>query len=77
VNVRVRLCAGLAALTMLLRLLPLALAQGIGAEVQRPLATVVIGGLFTSTALTLVVLPALYRGFAEKEAGKEHAPEWV
>jgi cobalt-zinc-cadmium resistance protein CzcA len=64
-------------MTTLLGLLPLALAQGIGAEVQRPLATVVIGGLFTSTALTLVVLPALYRGFAEKEAGKEHAPEWV
>ena len=64
-------------MTTLLGLLPLALAQGIGAEVQRPLATVVIGGLFTSTLLTLVVLPALYRGFAEKEAGKEHAPEWV
>ena len=34
-----------------------------GAEVQRPLATVVIGGLLTSTALTLLVLPALYRWF--------------
>jgi len=64
-------------MTTLLGLLPLALAQGIGAEVQRPLATVVIGGLFTSTLLTLVVLPALYRGFAEKEAWKEYAPEWV
>jgi cobalt-zinc-cadmium resistance protein CzcA len=64
-------------MTTLLGLLPLVLAQGIGAEVQRPLATVVIGGLFTSTALTLVVLPALYRWFAEKEAGKEYAPEWV
>jgi len=64
-------------MTTLLGLLPLALAQGIGAEVQRPLATVVIGGLFSSTALTLVVLPALYRWFAEKDAGKEHAPEWV
>lgn len=64
-------------MTTLLGLLPLALAQGIGAEVQRPLATVVIGGLFTSTALTLLVLPALYRGFAEQEAGKEYAPEWV
>ncbi|MCA9571305.1 MAG: efflux RND transporter permease subunit, partial [Myxococcales bacterium] len=38
---------------------PMALATGVGAEVQRPLATVVIGGLVTSTALTLVVLPAL------------------
>ncbi|HLZ36063.1 MAG TPA: CusA/CzcA family heavy metal efflux RND transporter [Nitrospira sp.] len=64
-------------MTTLLGLLPLALAQGIGAEVQRPLATVVIGGLFTSTALTLLVLPALYRGFADKEAGKEYSPEWV
>ena len=64
-------------MTTLLGLLPLALAQGIGAEVQRPLAAVVIGGLFTSTALTLVVLPALYGWFAEKEAGKEYAPEWV
>jgi len=64
-------------MTTLLGLLPLALAQGIGAEVQRPLATVVIGGLFTSTALTLVVLPALYRWFAEEQVGKEYAPEWV
>jgi cobalt-zinc-cadmium resistance protein CzcA len=64
-------------MTTLLGLLPLALAQGIGAEVQRPLATVVIGGLFTSTGLTLLVLPALYARFAEEEAGKEYAPEWV
>lgn len=39
---------------------PMALNTGIGAEVQRPLATVVVGGLFSSTALTLVVLPVLY-----------------
>lgn len=64
-------------MTTLVGLLPLALAQGIGAEVQRPLAAVVIGGLFTSTALTLLVLPVLYRWFAEKETGKEYAPEWV
>jgi cobalt-zinc-cadmium resistance protein CzcA len=64
-------------MTTLLGLLPLALATGIGGEVQRPLATVVIGGLFTSTALTLVVLPALYGWMAEQEAGKEHAPEWM
>ena len=42
---------------------PMALSSGAGAEVQRPLATVVIGGLVTSTALTLLVLPALYRWF--------------
>jgi heavy metal efflux system protein len=64
-------------MTTLLGLLPLVLAQGIGAEVQRPLATVVIGGLFTSTVLTLVVLPALYSLFAAREVRKEEAPEWV
>jgi cobalt-zinc-cadmium resistance protein CzcA len=64
-------------MTTLLGLLPLALAQGIGAEVQRPLATVVIGGLFTSTALTLVVLPALYSLFAGQVVKPEEAPEWV
>lgn len=42
---------------------PMAIATGVGAEVQRPLATVVIGGLVTSTWLTLVVLPALYARF--------------
>jgi cobalt-zinc-cadmium resistance protein CzcA len=41
----------------------MALAHGTGAEVQRPLATVVIGGLVSSTLLTLVVLPSLYRLF--------------
>jgi cobalt-zinc-cadmium resistance protein CzcA len=40
--------------------LPMALSQGAGAEVQRPLATVVIGGLLLATLLTLVVLPVLY-----------------
>ncbi len=48
------------ALTTLLGLVPLVLATGAGAEVQRPLAAVVIGGLATSTLLTLVVLPVLY-----------------
>lgn len=54
-------------LTTLLGLFPLAIAQGIGAEVQRPLATVVIGGLFTSTLLTLVLLPALYHWFEDPQ----------
>jgi cobalt-zinc-cadmium resistance protein CzcA len=39
---------------------PMAISTGAGAEVQRPLATVVIGGILSSTALTLVVLPVLY-----------------
>ncbi len=43
---------------------PMALSSGAGAEVQRPLATVVIGGVISSTIMTLVVLPALYRMFA-------------
>ena len=47
------------ALVASLGFLPMALATGTGAEVQRPLATVVIGGLITSTALTLLVLPAI------------------
>ncbi|MCK6458058.1 MAG: CusA/CzcA family heavy metal efflux RND transporter [Phycisphaerae bacterium] len=51
------------ALVASLGFVPMAIATGTGAEVQRPLATVVIGGLITSTLLTLVVLPALYRIF--------------
>ena len=47
--------------------IPMALSHGVGAEVQRPLATVVIGGLITSTLLTLFVLPSLYRWF-ERDA---------
>jgi len=46
--------------------LPMALSRGTGAEVQRPLATVVIGGLITSTLLTLFVLPTLYRWVEER-----------
>ena len=52
------------AITTGLGLIPLLLATGVGSEVQRPLATVVIGGLFTSTILTLLVLPAIYRWFS-------------
>ncbi|CAG9183856.1 efflux RND transporter permease subunit [Cupriavidus respiraculi] len=49
------------ALVASLGFVPMAIATGTGAEVQRPLATVVIGGILSSTALTLLVLPALYR----------------
>ncbi len=49
------------ALVTALGFVPTALATGSGAEVQRPLATVVVGGIVTSTFLTLVLLPALYR----------------
>lgn len=58
------------ALVALLGLVPLAFAQGIGSEVQRPLAIVVIGGLVSSTLLTLIMLPVLYR-WLEGQSGEE------
>jgi len=54
------------ALVASLGFLPMMLATGRGAEVQRPLATVVVGGILSSTALTLLVLPVLYRMFASE-----------
>jgi len=56
------------ALVAALGFIPMALNTGIGSEVQRPLATVVIGGIISSTLLTLVVLPALYRLAHSREA---------
>ena len=50
-------------LLAMLGLLPMALSHAIGSEVQRPLAVVIIGGLVSATALTLIVLPALYLMF--------------
>ncbi|GMR09023.1 MAG: efflux RND transporter permease subunit [Gammaproteobacteria bacterium] len=50
-----------------LGLIPMLLATGVGSEVQRPLATVVVGGLLSSTALTLFVLPVLYRVFSSSK----------
>lgn len=59
------------ALVASLGFVPMALATGTGAEVQRPLATVVIGGILSSTALTLLVLPALYRwAYRREEEGE-------
>lgn len=54
------------AMVAALGFLPMALAQGVGSEVQRPLATVVIGGLITSTTLTLLVLPTLRIAFVTR-----------
>ena len=54
------------ALVASLGFVPMALATGTGAEVQRPIATVVIGGLISATLLTLFVLPALYVLFGRK-----------
>jgi heavy metal efflux system protein len=61
------------ALVASLGFVPMALSTGTGAEVQRPLATVVIGGLISSTGLTLLVLPALYRIF-QRDKDIEEAP---
>ncbi len=60
----------LTALAAALGFLPMAISNGAGAEVQRPLATVVIGGLITSTLLTLMVLPILYAIFDSKRERK-------
>jgi cobalt-zinc-cadmium resistance protein CzcA len=56
------------ALVASLGFLPMALSHGVGAEVQRPLATVVIGGVISSTVLTLFVLPVLYHYFLPRRA---------
>jgi len=55
------------ALVAILGLIPMLFATGPGSEIQKPLATVVVGGLITSTILTLLVLPTLYRWFEEKK----------
>jgi cobalt-zinc-cadmium resistance protein CzcA len=49
----------------ILGLIPMLLSSGVGAETQRPLAAVVVGGLFSSTALTLLVLPMMYEWVEE------------
>jgi cobalt-zinc-cadmium resistance protein CzcA len=61
------------ALVASLGFVPMALNTGIGSEVQRPLATVVIGGIISSTLLTLVVLPALYRLVYARDAHEASA----
>ena len=63
-------------LLALLGLLPAARASGIGSDVQRPLATVIVGGLASALLLTLVALPALYALFGQPSptAGDDHDP---
>lgn len=58
------------AITDAVGFLPMAVSTGVGAEVQRPLATVVIGGVFTTTLLTLLVLPVLYLWVGKGPAGE-------
>lgn len=68
------------ALVASLGFVPMAIATGSGAEVQKPLATVVIGGLISATLLTLFVLPTLYARYGRKgmdQAGPENGPDAV
>ena len=62
------------ALLAMLGLLPMALSHGIGAETQRPLAIVIIGGLVSATLLTLIVLPTLYTIF-ERDSSMQKRPD--
>jgi cobalt-zinc-cadmium resistance protein CzcA len=62
------------ALVASLGFVPMAIATGTGAEVQRPLATVVIGGILSSTALTLLVLPVLYRLTHRRDEDEDFEP---
>ena len=55
------------ALTSVLGLIPMLLSTGVGAEIQRPLASVIVGGLLTSTLLTLFVIPSLYTSFSKSK----------
>jgi len=52
-------------------LMPMLLAQGTGSEIQKPLATVVVGGLITSTLLTLLLIPAVYGWFEKRKIEEE------
>ena len=63
------------ALVASLGFLPMAIAKGAGAEVQRPIATVVIGGIVTSTFLTLLVVPLLYEWLERRRKPRNQAPE--
>jgi heavy metal efflux system protein len=60
------------AMLAMLGLLPMALSKGIGSEVQKPLAVVIIGGLFSATVLTLIVLPTLYLMFERGDEKSTH-----
>jgi len=64
------------ALLAMLGLLPMALSHGIGSEVQKPLAVVIIGGLISATVLTLIVLPTLYLVIEEWGRRPEGASRW-
>ncbi|MDA8414336.1 MAG: efflux RND transporter permease subunit [Desulfobacteraceae bacterium] len=52
-------------------LVPMLIASGTGSEIQKPLATVVVGGLVTSTLLTLLIIPAVYSWFEKRKVDAE------
>jgi cobalt-zinc-cadmium resistance protein CzcA len=54
------------AITSALGLIPMLISNGVGAEIQRPLASVIVGGLVTATLLTLFVLPVLFSWFSKE-----------
>ena len=66
---------GPARLGPILGLIPMLISTGVGAETQRPLATVVIGGLITSTLLTLLLLPLIYEWSETRAEAKQRASE--
>lgn len=59
------------ALVESLRIIPMALTTSAGAKVQNPLATLVIGGLITSTLLTLLIIPSVYSWFEKRKVGAQ------
>jgi cobalt-zinc-cadmium resistance protein CzcA len=65
------------AVVAMMALIPLLLATGPGSEIQRPLALVVIGGLFSSTALILVVMPVLYRWMEQRMVQRQETDSLV
>ena len=74
-GVSAAICVGLDFIATALGLMPLLFSHGTGSEVQRPLATVVLGGLSSSTLLTLLVIPALYKWFSTKPVAGESGPD--
>lgn len=60
------------AIVAALGLIPMMLSNGVGSEIQRPLATVIVGGLVTSTLLTLFILPVLYPWFSKGKLADMH-----
>lgn len=61
------------AITSALGLIPMLISDGVGSEIQKPLASVIVGGLITATLLTLFVIPVLYQFFSKEKIGKRYS----